>query len=366
MIFHKYKTIRPPTTESRVEFIASQVSVRDSSCPQIKDRTMVPFEEFFVTTKSFYCYDRLSPYLLYLNPLEGSCSLLLAKAQRHFAFLCLAYALSGQVLQIYLGYAKTGDMVAVTESLAWVLLGIITVEVFRTFYLRTGQTTNIIRHLKELYPSDAATQEEIKLREVLDPLKWGFRCFQTAYLITIGFKISLPILVNLNNLLVGRTVTLSLPLNVWYPFDPLNPIVMVFVYIFEAWAAILITCPLIALIALIAGITSVFCVQFRLLCLEFRKLNCPKYHSEDMRKLKALVQRHSAMIALGEEINEIFSSFLLSNYVVCSASMSLFLFVAVTSTKQDVVIEYTGNLICNISYILTLSIFGHRYKEHVS
>lgn len=327
---------------------------------------MVPFEEFFVTSKSFYFYDRLSPYLLYLNPLQGKWSHILAKAQRHFAFLCLVYALFGQLLQIYLGYAKTGNMVAVTESLAWILLGIVTVEVFRTLYLRTGQTTAVISHLRELYPSDADTQEVIKVREVLDPLRWGFRCFQAAYLITIGFKISLPILVNLRSVLGGGELKLRLPLDVWYPFDPLNPIIVVFVYIFEAWAAILITCPLIAMIALIAGITSVFCVQFRLLCLEFTQLNCRKYHSEDMQKLKALVQRHSALIALGGEINEIFSSFLLTNYVVCSASMSLFLFVAVTSTKQDVVIEYTGNLTCNIAYILTLSIFGHRYKEHVS
>lgn len=329
---------------------------------------MVAFESFFVTTLPFFFYDRMNPFVLFLRPITNLRVLFWARVQRVFVCLCLAYVIFGQLMQIYLGYMQNGNMVVVTESLAWVIIGMICLDVCWTICARTGPILHIIKHLKSIYPQDKDVLERIDAKKVLDPLTRIFTYFQSIYVFTLVFKVGLPLWPLLQNYWADEKLTFEMPLRVWYPFNAYNPLWVAFVYLFEGWGTFLSTCPMIVITSLIGGITSALCVQFKLLAFEFGafKSRGREFYAEDSQRLKTLVERHCALIELGEEIKDIFSSFLLGNYVFCSIGMSLFMFVSATSENRDVIIEFAGNVICFVLYISTLSLFGHRYIEHVS
>lgn len=329
---------------------------------------MVSLESFFVTTQPFYvAYDRLNPFLQYLNPSEGW-SLFFARFQRAFVLTSLVYVLVGQLMEISLGYAETGDMVKVTESLAWVIIGIICMCVWWTFYVKSGQITQVIRRLKQIFPAEEVILEQINAAEILLPLTKIMNTFQNFYIFTLVFKLGYPLVELLIEYWTQGRVVFHYPLSVWFPFKITSWPLYITIFLFDSWGIFLSTCPMVVMTAIIGGITSTLSVQFKVLAFEFNSFKPHRglsHHDVDLQVIKALIGRHCDLIALSEEIKVIFSSFLLGNYIFCSMGLSLFMFVTATSVKQDVIIDFLGNVICFIFYISTLSMFGHRYTEYV-
>lgn len=295
----------------------------------------------------------------------------MAKGQRIFICSSLFYILVGQVVDIYLNYKSTGDVVAVTESLAWVLIGKICVVVCWTIHTRTEPITEIINKLAEIYPQEDSLLEELNVISIIRPLQRIMGVFQTSYMITMIFKLILPVVQSVFvYFIVNETqkeFSLVFPLGVWYPFDPYRSVLLTAaVYIFEAWGAFLSTTPMLVVTALIGGITSNLCVQFKLLTADMANFKPRQYQNDSaLHAIKLFVLRHYQLIRLTDDVKNIFSSFLLGNYCACSIGMSLCMFVATTSDNWDVVIEYVCCVFCFIFYITTLSFFGQRYMEEV-
>lgn len=327
-----------------------------------KNAKQVTFESFFDTTLRLFFYDRLNPYILYRRPLAPGWPTTRAQLQRHFMHFSLIYVVLGQVTQIFLGFMRTGDVITASESLAYSVIGTICIFVSWTFNKRTQEMYEIIKHLQQMYPKDNRILEKINVREILTPLKIVMTIFRTCYYVTLGFKYVAPLIETVNGYMKNGELDLRLPLHVWYPFDAHRPVLVVIIFVFESWGAALSTTPMPIVTTMIGGITSAFCVQFKLLAHEFNNL---KPRGRDTEKLKQLIKRHCVLINLSEEIKEMFSAFLLGNYILCSIGYALFLFVVTFSDKQAVVIEYAGCCICFVFYISTVSMFGHTYMENV-
>lgn len=334
-----------------------------SRCIQVVE--MIAFESFFAISQPFFFYDPLNPYDQFQTPLTSGPKYFRALIQRDFVFLCLIYLIFGQLAQAYLGYSSTGNLLNVTESLAWCIVAMLSFAICLTSRLKGEGISRIIAELRRLYPEDAKAQEDAQVGRILNPLKTILRTFQKFYVITLGFKVLMPIGLIFYEGLVHQnwTTRLATPLYVWYPFQP-NDFTILFVYVYEAWGAFLSTGPLMFITSLIGGMSSVFCVLLKDLAVRFGEFRTG--NEQYLLSLRSLIQRHNELISLSEDMKEIFSSFLLVNYVCVSLGMSLFMFVTVASPNLGIVIEFVGDVICFNIYIGTLSYFGHRYIEHVS
>lgn len=328
-------------------------------------------EDFFATTRHFLFYDRLNPYRQFLEPVHRRSSLLLGQLQRTLVFSSLLYAICGQVTEMYLGYSRTGNIVQVTESLAWVIVAVISLDICVTFHSKSAAILDVLSSLRRLFPQGGGgggeeQAKDLQLNLLLDPLVFIMTVFQRCYKTTLAFKILVPLAQALVRLLRAGEWEFQLPLHIWFPFDPQHLLVLPLVYAFEGWAAFLSTGPMVVMTALIGGITSVLCVQLKVLGHSFRSFGGNKSPAEDLREFVGLVQRHRELISLSEDSKAVFSSFLLRNYVLCSTGLSVFMFVAVTSDNTEVVVEYVGDVVCFNFYIATMSFFGNRLIEHVS
>lgn len=324
----------------------------------------VTFESFFKHNLRLFFYDPINPYLLYLRPLAKGWPMTRGQIIRQFGHVSLLYVVVGQLTQIILGYINTGDVITACESLAYSIIGTICIFVCWTIQTRTKDMYEIIMELEEIYPKDKDVLEKINAREIFVPLEIIMVIFRTCYYVTLGFKYAAPLIETLIGYLDIGHLDLRLPLHVWYPFDPHRPVLIVVVFIYELWGAFMSTTPMPIVTSLLGGITSAICVQFRLLNWELENLR-PDRNGKNTEALIKLIKRHTLLIDKSGQIEEMFSVFLLGNYILCSLGLSLFMFVTIFSDKQAVVIEYIGCCTCFIFYISIVSMFGHTYMENV-
>lgn len=327
---------------------------------------MILFEDFFNTSSYYLFYDRLNPYYQYLDPLTSGWQYRRAVVQQGFVLASLCYMIFGQTLQIYIGYSETKDLVLVTESLSWVIVGFISLDVCLTIRSKSTAMTNILLDLKALYSEDKKCQEQIGSNALHDELVMIFKIFQRAHSTTLAFKLAIPLGKAVIGYIDNGTWQFDLPFHVWYPVNPKNLFFTPFLYLFECWASFLSTGPMVAICIFVAGIGSLICVQFMELTYQFKHFNPRRGDfSQDCAKLTVLVKRHLFLIKLSGILREIFTNFLLRNYVFCSVGISIFMFVSVSSSDTMIILEYCADVACFTCYISILSLFGHRLIEHV-
>lgn len=325
---------------------------------------MISFEAFFGTTLLYTFYDRLNPYRQFLDPVGDGRKYLIARCKRVLVFISLVYVIFGQLTQIYLSFSKTGNFYQVIESLAWVIVALISLDVCVTIPSQSTPIINILHSLKRIYPEDGHTQEEIDVKSIWNPLAALLDLYFKSHTVTVFAKALTPFANALIALWIRGQWDLVLPFHVWYPFDSHNPKIFPLVYVYECWAILISTVPCIVITSIVGGISSVLCVQLKGLAHAFSTFK-RNGNSSDKSRLISLIQKHCDLILMSEDLMEVFSSFLLRNYFYCSTGISLFMFVAVTTENTEVVIEYVSGVICFNIYIATLSYFGQRLIENV-
>lgn len=325
---------------------------------------MLSFEDFFTTTFYFY-YDRLHPYLQYREPLSGW-KHTGALVQQVFLLLSILYAVLGQILQVYIGYSQTKDIVIVTESLSWIIIGLISLDICATLTHKTKDLVNILWGLKANYSKDRDLEKRIPISELHEEIVKIFKAFQRTHIAIYLGKILLPLFLAIFGYAMHRTWEFNLALNVWYPVDREDPFVTPFLYLFECWVIFACSGPMVAFCAFLGGIASVICVQYMELANDFKHLQLKRgNYCQDSVNLIKLVKRHLRLIELSEQMKEIFTDFFLQNYVLSSVGIGVFMFVTVTSNNPVIILEFISESICFITYISTLSLFGQRLIEHV-
>lgn len=326
---------------------------------------MISFEAFFETTLFYTFYDRLNPYQQFLDPLQDGWKYSRARFQRVLALASLVYVIFGQVAQIYLSFSETGNFYQVIESLAWVIVALISLDVSVTIVTKSTPIINIIHILKRIYPTEGQIQEDIDVKSIWEPLTTLLQIYFRFHSITLFVKSLTPIAKALIDLGMKGQWEVGFPFHVWYPFDSHSTKIFPLVYAYECWGVFIITVPIIVISSIIGGISSVLCVQLKGLAHAFRTFKSND-NTSDKSRLISLIQKHCDLISLSEEFKEIFSSFFLRNYFYCSTGLSLFMFVAVTTKNSEVAIEYVSGVICFNIYIATLSFFGQILIDHVS
>lgn len=202
-------------------------------------------------------------------------------------------------------------------------------KTYGVIFKNRGKLIQIVNRLQELFPETQELQKKYKVAENVQDLKSISRIFIFLNLSGVLIYNITPIAAQLKGLVVdGREFQRVLPTEMYFLFDPLQPVIFEILYVTIAWTGITLSAIILATDLLFCAIISLLSLQFRILAQKVLDIK----HDDSktaIRELKDVIKLHQEMIAISVEIEKIFSPIFLINvlsscFVICLTGFQAF------------------------------------------
>lgn len=202
--------------------------------------------------------------------------------------------------------------------------------------------------------------EQREMRLILVHTRTQMKRFICLFCVLIGLFNLVPLYVLFKEYQASGALQLQLPYYVWFPFDPYaNSYVFPLIFLEEnLWGATAIT--MIVLDSLTLGsIVAQLRLHYDLLAKKLRTIGGRP------TALSPLIEQHQKLIGITEEVADVFSGSLLSNYIFNSFIICLAIFQIVYNEVYEDAIKFVFLLLCVLLQTLALSYYGDQITEYV-
>lgn len=163
-------------------------------------------------------------------------------------------------------------------------------------YRNKDEITILMEKLDTLYPKTLKEQQKHGVKKVLEQLKFIMIGFSIMYMSLIWIFNLMPIYNAIYYYYIdGIIYYKELPFIMWYPFDPLQPIVFELCYISSTWAGFTTALAVISTDLLYCSILTLLCMEFDILKTNFEEMQV-KNSKESFEEMKKLVSVHIDLI----------------------------------------------------------------------
>ncbi|CAO1401053.1 unnamed protein product [Diamesa serratosioi] len=237
------------------------------------------------------------------------------------------------------------------------------VKIFFVIYRNKSELTNVMAKMDSLFPKNSRDQERYGVRNVLKHLKLVMRSFSTLYMGLIWLFNLMPIFISIYLYFdEGIIYHKQLPYIMWYPFDPLQPIVFEVSYIVVMWGAFTCALSILSTDLLYCSVLTLLCLLFDILKMDLQQLNS-KNRKITNKGLKRLIIVHNDLIGISRQLEKIFSVSILINFVGSSIILCLVGFQASAGVKTSELIKFCIFLLSSMVQILLLCWYGNKLIE---
>lgn len=178
------------------------------------------------------------------------------------------------------------ELTNVAPCMGFSLLGLM--KIFFVIYRNKNELTNVMAKMDSLFPRTQRDQERYGVKKVLRNLTLVMRSFSTLYMGLIWLFNLMPIFISIYLYFdEGVIYHKQLPYIMWYPFDPLEPIVFEISYIVVMWGAFTCALSILSTDLLYCSVLTLLCLLFDILKMDLQQLNSKNRNiiSKDLKKL---------------------------------------------------------------------------------
>ena len=169
-------------------------------------------------------------------------------------------------------------------------------KMYMVIYRNKDKITALMEKLDTLYPKTLEDQEKYGVQKVLDQLKFIMIGYSIMYMSLLWIFNLMPIYNAIYYYFVdGVIYHKELPYIMWYPFDPLQPILYELSYFSSVWAGFTTALAVISTDLLYCSILTLLCMEFDILKKNFEDIHV-KNAKKSFDELKKLVSVHIDLI----------------------------------------------------------------------
>ncbi|CAO1409430.1 unnamed protein product [Diamesa tonsa] len=155
----------------------------------------------------------------------------------------------------------------------------------------------------------------------------------------------------------------ELPYIMWFPFDPLQPIVYELSYFSSVWAGVTTALAVISTDLLYCSILTLLCMEFDILKKNFEEIQV-KDAKKSFQEMKKLVSVHIDLIEFVTTMEDIFSVSLLINFIGSTMIICLVGFQASALNSISLpMVKFCLFLLTGLIQILLLCYYGEKLIE---
>lgn len=192
--------------------------------------------------------------------------------------------------------AKIMEITNLGPCMGMVMLAMM--KMYMVIYRNKDDITALMGTLDTLYPKTLEDQEKYGVKKVLHQLKFIMFGFSIMYMSLVWIFNLTPIFISIYYYSVhGVVYHKVLPYIMWYPFDPLQPIVFELCYFSSVWAGFTTALAVISTDVLYCGILTLLCMEFDILKRNFEEMQV-KDSKKSFDEMKKLVAVHIDLIEL--------------------------------------------------------------------
>lgn len=244
-----------------------------------------------IARNSFSCLG-WKPYKLKNSKLNETLSLLgmfYFRISMFYAGVCMLQQLIYLLLNFGDGNAFL-ELTNVAPCMGFSMLGL--VKIFFVIYWNKNELTVVMAKMNTLFPKNYRDQERYGVRKVLKHLKLVMRSFSTLYMGLIWLFNLMPIFISIYLYFADNVIYhKELPYIMWYPFNPLQPIVFEISYTIVMWGAFTCALSILSTDLLYCSVLTLLCLLFDILKMDLQQLN-----SKTSKDLKKLIIFHNDLI----------------------------------------------------------------------
>ncbi|CAO1400259.1 unnamed protein product [Diamesa hyperborea] len=253
------------------------------------------------------------------------------------------------------------ELTNVAPCMGFSLLGLM--KIFFVIFRNKNELTDVMAKMDSLFPRNYRDQERYGVRKVLKNLTLVMRSFSTMYMGLIWLFNLMPVFISIYLYFdEGVIYHKQLPYIMWYPFDPLQPIVFEISYIVVMWGAFTCALSILSTDLLYCSVLTLLCLLFDILKMDLQQLNLKK-GSAISKDLKKLIVFHNDLIGISNQLEKIFSVSILINFVGSSIILCLVGFQASAGVKTSELIKFGIFLLSSMVQILLLCWYGNKLIE---
>lgn len=264
--------------------------------------TMVQGAEI-ITVHDFTSIARRTSSLLGWNPynLKNSKSNETMSFLKTFYFrISITYAavcMLQQFIYLILNFGDGNSFLELTNvapCMGFSLLGLM--KILFVIYRNKKELTNVMAKMDLLFPKNYRDQERYGVRKVLRNLTLVMRSFSTMYMGLIWLFNLMPVFISIYLYFdEGVIYHKQQPYIMWYPFNPLQPIVFEISYIIVMWGAFTCALSILSTDLLYCSVLTLLCLLFDTLKMDLQQLNS-KNPNIIRKDLKTLIVFHNDLI----------------------------------------------------------------------
>lgn len=147
-----------------------------------------------------------------------------------------------------------------------------------------------------------------------------------------------------------------LPYENWFPFEEYDPKYYNFVLLWQLHNTIITTVSLIGPDLILYSFITMIAMQFHIICIQLEN----QLTNESCDKLKELIKKHQRLIKLSENLEKIYSTSILFNYVGSSVLICLIGYQVSIGISAEFLIKFAILLAASLIQILLLCYYGNK------
>lgn len=325
----------------------------------------IDFRDFFKIIKVYWSYVPINPYSQFVKPSTGR-DLTLVKILFWIVLASKFLMVSSEIwfiLELLMDKETPLDVTVAASAISWLMMALMAFEATTMMYRNSVPITRLLHRMNDLFPRGDQTvaKAQLKFWNVI-PNTYIRVSFVTTMVIIFG-----PLIASIIYYLFTGRWEFQLPMYLRYPFDPYAPAIVVFVYAWEAWVVCASTMILSAIALLVGAMVMQMCLQYKMLANDLQALKFrPNNYAEDRAKLVVLMQKHSQLIEVGQELHDSYALTLVVNYLLSSMVICLFCFLIAATDDTSTFVIVSIDLCCFLCYNSIFSFFGQQLIDSVS
>lgn len=230
----------------------------------------------------------------------------------------------------------------------------------------------ILIELNKTYQEQCSGEDQQPImREILKQTTNIMKRYILLFVILISLFNLVPVYVVWNTYQATGKIQLLLPYYAWFPFDPYaNSYIFPIIFIEEnIWGVSAITMLVLDVVTLGAIVTQLR-LHFDILAKKLRRVKIGDGGEEFNEvivdeRLSEIVKEHQKLIQITDDIADVFSTSLLSNYIWNSFIICMAIFQIVFNKNWEDVIKFVFLFLCVLFQTLALSYYGDQITEYV-
>lgn len=252
--------------------------------------------------------------------------------------------------------SKSFDMKALTFSMPLLTSTSLVVVKCLTVYCNKGNISDILKHLKGVFPKEKAKQIKYNIRSYFQSYKLFARIYAFLFMVPCVCVMAIPLITLASS---GRK---TFPLNTWIPFSSERDEVYAVAYLWTIWSCANSVIILIAIDTLMFVLITLISMEFHVLRVDFMDLKNVE-GTKVMKETGKLIQRHNDLIEYSGKLENIFSPSFLYNFVQSSFVICLTAFQYTTSSEASQFLFNGSYCAAILNQIWLLCYFGQKVVD---